>query len=68
MQKVENNRSVSIFFWWDSTQDGNQPDKGGNQPVGFHLVGFHLDNIDGPYGIIKSYASSKNLKKVQGDF
>ena len=24
---------------------------GGNQPVGFHLVGFHLDNIDGPYGI-----------------
>ena len=30
---------------------------GGNPPVGFHLVGlslvgFHLDNIDGPYGIL----------------
>ena len=46
MQKVETNRSVSTFFWLDSTQDGNQPDKGGNQPGGFHL-----DNIDGPYGM-----------------
>ena len=34
-----------------STLGGNQPGKGGNQPVGFHLVGFHLDNIDGPYGM-----------------
>ena len=29
--------------------------KGGNQPVGFHLVGFHLDNIDSPYGMKKSF-------------
>ena len=25
---------------------------GGNPPVGFRLVGFHMDNIDGPYGIL----------------
>ena len=43
--QVETNRMVSTLAWLVSTQCGNQPEKGGNRPVGFHLVGFHLDNI-----------------------
>ena len=33
--------------------------KGGNPMVVFHLVGFHLDNIDGPYGILPVSRRSK---------
>ena len=62
---METSRLVSTLFWLVSTLGGNQPGKGGNQPVGFHLVGFHLDTIDGPYGIfdLTVAASEGNLIK-----
>ena len=36
--QVETNRLVSTLAWLVSTQCGNQPEKGGNRPAGFHLL------------------------------
>ena len=36
--QVETNRLVSTLAWLVSTQCGNQPEKGGNRPVGFRLL------------------------------
>ena len=37
--------------------------EGGNPLVGFHLMGFHLDNIDGSYGTL-FHNMVKNNKRL----